>query len=124
MNKLSGKLALIAEDEALLRELIVMELEDYEVSCIEAENGIEALKAIEDNDIDFLLSDIRMPGGSGIDLLKAIKEKQLLKGKPIIMLSGFSDFSVKQAQDLGALTIIPKPFSITEVISLLESSLV
>ena len=124
MNKLPGKLALIAEDEALLRELIVMELEDYEVSCIEAENGIEALKAIEDNDIDFLLSDIRMPGGSGIDLLKAIKEKQLLKGKPIIMLSGFSDFSVKQAQDLGALTIIPKPFSITEVISLLESSLV
>lgn len=120
---LIGKNAVVADDEQMLRELIVMELEEYGVHCFEASNGKDALKLIEENDIDFLLSDVRMPRGSGVDLLRDLKERSLFSNKPIIMMSGFTDLSIEQATGLGALTIVGKPFKMSDIIPLIADSL-
>lgn len=120
---LTGKVAVIADDEELLREIIIDELEDYDVKCLEAENGKKALELILENPVDFLLSDVRMPGGSGIDLLRDLKERKIFLDKPILMMSGFTDLSLEQAQGLGALTIVGKPFKMSDIIPLIADSL-
>ncbi len=77
----------------------------------EAGDGAEAIRKLEKGNYDLLLLDINMPGKSGLDVLKFIKEKNL--HCRIIMLSGRLGFSVAtEALKLGADEYITKPFSV------------
>ncbi|MFC2102082.1 response regulator transcription factor [Bacteroidota bacterium] len=69
----------IADDSALLRARIKELIEDYpELECIgEAQNGNDAIQVIRDSNPDLVLLDIRMPGLSGIEVLKLIKSEGL-----------------------------------------------
>lgn len=69
----------IADDSALLRTRIKELINDYSgLECVgEAQNGNDAIKLIYDTDPDMVLLDIRMPGMSGIEVLKVIKKSQL-----------------------------------------------
>ena len=123
MEQLKDKVFLIVDDEQMLRELIVLELEDYNVTCYEASSGAEAFAILRDQHIDILISDIRMPGGSGIDLLENLRKENMDKDLEIFMMSGFTDLSLGQAQDLGAVTIIGKPFIFSEIVAIIKNAL-
>lgn len=78
--------------------------------CIayEAQNGIEAMKVLENNRVDVVLTDIRMPFIDGIELLKRINEKNLCGC--VLLLSEFADFNYAKAGILnGAFDYILKP---------------
>jgi CheY-like chemotaxis protein len=111
---LKGKTLLVVEDEADLREPLVAEFESYGCRVLEAKNGRQAYDIILSDKIDAVISDIRMPGGDGVELLHRIKA--LDHDVPVVMLiTGFSDLSREDAYDLGAEAILTKPFDLDEI---------
>jgi two-component system nitrogen regulation response regulator GlnG len=86
-------------------------------------NPREVLKALEGLDDSegpqALVSDIRMPGGSGLDLLTSIKER--LPGLPVIIMTAFSDLdSAVSAFQSGAFEYLPKPFDLPKAVELIR----
>ena len=86
-------------------------------------NPREVLKALEaEGESDgpqVLVSDIRMPGGSGLDLLAAIKQR--MPGLPVIIMTAFSDLdSAVSAFQSGAFEYLPKPFDLPKAVELIR----
>lgn len=107
---------LIVDDESGIRDSLkdYFELEGLEV--VTAQNGNEALTLVSSSHFDLVLSDIRMPNGNGRFLLKSIRKLHLTQ--PIVVLmSGFSDFSLEEAFAEGATDLIHKPFNPTELLN-------
>ena len=109
-----GKI-LITDDEKDIRELLRDFLESEGYECQLAANAFEALekfKAIDDFDI--LMSDIRMPGKTGLDLLDDVK--RLNEDVMVIMISAVKDIeSAIAAMSKGAYDYVSKPFKLNEV---------
>jgi len=84
---------IIVDDSDLIRDRIKESLKDIrEVEIVgEADNGIEAIKIIQENNPDFVLLDIRMPELNGIEVLKKLKDS---KSKMIICI--FSNYPYSQ----------------------------
>lgn len=106
---------LIADDEADIRELLGDFLEGEGYECVLASDAFEALKKFEEmGDIDLVMSDIRMPGKTGLELLSDIKE--LDADVVVIMISAVKDIeSAISAMSKGAYDYVAKPFKLTEV---------
>jgi len=102
---------LVVDDERSMRELlaIVLRREGYEVML--AENGRAAIEVLEREPIDLLISDIKMPDMSGVEVLRAAKKAdQDVLG---IMITAFaSTESAVEAMRLGACDYLSKPFDI------------
>jgi signal transduction histidine kinase len=101
---------LIAEDEDDLRGFIAGVLkESYVVDA--AADGAEALKLLEQNRPDLVLTDVMMPGTSGIDLCRAIKGNPSLKHIPVILLTARGqDDAALEGYEAGADDYVAKPF--------------
>ena len=111
---------LVVDDEHLIREVIKEYAinEGYEV--IEAENGLDALKVINKENIDLMILDIMMPKLDGCSVLKEIKDKNI----PVIMLSARSEeFDKLLGFDLGVDDYMTKPFSPKELMARIKSIL-
>jgi two-component system nitrogen regulation response regulator GlnG len=79
----------------------------------------EVLSALESDEPQVLVSDIRMPGGSGIDLLAKVKAR--LPGLPVIIMTAYSDLdSAVSAFQGGAFEYLPKPFDLTKAVELIR----
>lgn len=115
MHRLQGKKILIVDDEELLRETLNEEFSSFGAEVFEAQNGIEAWTHLEKHDVDLVISDIRMAGGDGVSLLKAIKSKNR-KRPSMVLASGFADFSAEDAFELGTAELLPKPFHLDQVL--------
>ena len=75
--------------------------------------------ATDDDGPQILVSDIRMPGGSGLDLLEKVKQK--LPGLPVIIMTAFSDLdSAVSAFQGGAFEYLPKPFDLPKAVELIR----
>lgn len=116
-----AKLVLIAEDESELRDLLATELRDNSIDVIEAANSIEAIKLLNENDVDLVVTDLRMSGGDGLELLAAIRTKP--KRIPAILMSGFADCTLSQAQSFGATELLHKPFTLTAFVNIIQGLL-
>lgn len=114
LDVVKGKTLLIVDDEPDLRGPLVMEFESLGCKVFEAGSGHEALEIVKREKIDAVISDIRMPDGDGVELLRNIKE--LHHAVPVVMLiTGFSDLSREEAYHLGAEAILAKPFDLDEI---------
>lgn len=115
---------LITDDEPLIRKSIHMMLEeqylDKELTIHEATDGLDALKIISSIAIDIILTDIKMPACSGIELMQKLKDFPFT-GK-IIALSGFDDYAlVREAMKLGCIDYLLKPIIREEFFSLMDN---
>jgi DNA-binding NtrC family response regulator len=117
------KLVLVVDDEPELREILKEEFEYCGYSVIEAENGSKAAALLNQNNVDVVVSDIRMPGGSGLDLLAAIGAKEGSR-PPVILVSAFVDINSSEAQQKGAFDLVSKPYDLNDVVALLEKAVV
>lgn len=107
---------LIVDDEAAVRESLreVLRTDGYEIDA--AETGEKALNAIQENDYDLILLDIRMPGMSGIEVLR--KVNQVAPDTKVIMLTGHGTVETAvEALRHGAHDYILKPFSTQSILS-------
>jgi two-component system, sensor histidine kinase and response regulator len=104
---------LIVEDSDLQREISIAQLQQIGFEKITgAANGIEAIEYLENNPVDFILSDWEMPDMNGLELLKKVKENPSLKNIPFLILTAHNDPEKNQeALNLGALDYIVKPLT-------------
>jgi two-component system response regulator HydG len=105
---------LVAEDEEITLNNIVDTLreEGYEVSA--TQDGLDALKSMESGSFDVLITDIKMPGLSGLDLLSKVKER--FTETEVIVITGFGSISsAVDAMKMGASDYITKPFDLDEL---------
>ncbi|HVN79006.1 MAG TPA: response regulator, partial [Terriglobia bacterium] len=101
---------LIVEDDEKVREVFSMRLKVAGYNVMMAEDGKQALAMIEDNHLDLILLDIEMPGMSGLEVLKHVRQQYSATALPIIMVSGsHSSDAIVKALNLGACDFVPKP---------------
>lgn len=105
---------LVVEDEKSLRDVIVESLEKERYVVEVASNYNEASFKVNDYDYDCILLDITLPGGSGLDILRTIKNTK--KNEGVIIISAKDSIDDKVAGlDLGADDYLAKPFHLAEL---------
>jgi two-component system response regulator PilR (NtrC family) len=105
---------LVVDDEPSMREMlsIVLRRDGYDVRV--AENGREAIRLLQGDQVDLLLSDIQMPEVSGVDVLRAAKDAN--RDVVAFMMTAFaSTETAVEAMRLGAVDYLTKPFSMDEL---------
>lgn len=103
------QLVLIVDDEAILRESLGDYLTDtYQV--VTAGTGEEALELIEKQDFDILVVDVRLPGKTGLQVLREVKESKPYI-KSIVITAYPSAESAADAMKLGAIDYLAKPIA-------------
>ena len=111
---------LLAEDEVLIAETLGDALRDAGFAVLHAPDTQAALKALE-ADPDVIVSDIRMPGGGGMDLLRASQEAD--PDRPVIMMTGFATVdNAVEAMRLGAVNYVQKPFDNAAVVQMVRGT--
>lgn len=105
---------LIVDDEPDIRELIEFEFESEGHRPRTASSGRKAILAVRKDPPDLVVTDIRMPDGDGIELLKFIKAEY--PKIPVVFISGYSDISIEDAFDLGVEAVFAKPFSLNHLL--------
>jgi DNA-binding NtrC family response regulator len=109
MSQLQGVTVLVVDDEDDLREIFVDEFRAVGALVFEARQASEALEVLRREKIHVVLSDVRMPGGDGLSLMKSIDEE--IRPKPLMYLcSGFAGHSDEEMKKIGVLEIFGKPF--------------
>ncbi len=112
---------LVVDDELSMRQFlkILLEKEGYEIAL--AEDGPSALKLAEERTFDLAISDIRMPGMNGLELLAELKNG--CPELPVIMITAFaSPEDAVTAMKNGAFDYITKPFNVEEIKGVIRSA--
>lgn len=110
---------LVVDDEAMIRNLLekILTKEGYKILL--AKDGQEALEIINAKKVDMIVSDMKMPRMSGLDLLKSVKKDRPEIG--VVIMTGYGDtYTVKDALLLGADEYITKPFKSYEMLMIVE----
>ena len=121
-QKFVGKNILIVDDEPALREILREEFEYQGATVSEAANGKLALEHLKSHPCDLVISDIRMPGGDGVGLLRGIQDESI-PVSVFLFMSGFSDLTIDEAYDLGAAAVLAKPFELDSILEQAEFNL-
>ncbi|WP_047305879.1 sigma-54-dependent transcriptional regulator [Pseudomonas fluorescens] len=105
---------LVVDDEPKLCDLLSSALSQDGIQVFTASNGLHALKVLEQEDIDLVISDWRMPGMDGPQLLGEIKQRY--PNLPVIVMTAYSTVkNAVQSMRNGAYDYIAKPFDIDEL---------
>ena len=114
---------IVVDDEVELCELIALQLESEEgYQVFTAFNGNDAFKIIQEEKVDAIISDIQMPNGDGIELLKKVKSTPA-PHPPVILISGYSKVTEAEALEMGAAAKISKPMRYSEISEALHNAL-
>lgn len=115
---------LVIEDEAAIRRVLIKiiseESDSYHVD--EAENGLQGIEKIKDNDYDLVLCDIKMPKMDGVEVLE--KAKKIKPEIPFVMISGHGDLDTAvNTMRLGAFDYISKPPDLNRLLNTVRNAL-
>ncbi|HYL98466.1 MAG TPA: response regulator [Blastocatellia bacterium] len=112
---------LIVDDEEYVRQLLVSCLGSTYICCA-ADNAEQAIERLESNEFDLVVTDITMPGISGLELCKILGESH--PSTPVLIISGLRGESYRdQAIRLGARGFIEKPFDLGLLMNLVDQTL-
>ena len=113
---------LIVDDDPGMRENLgeLFESLGYEVRT--AANAPDALAALKDGSVDLLLTDYKMPGPTGVELIEAARQRQ--PGLRAVLMTAFGDsFTEIESVRRGAVGYLNKPFEADEVVAFVEKVL-
>jgi two-component system chemotaxis response regulator CheY len=104
---------LIVDDFSTMRRIIKNLLRDLGfINTFEADDGSTALPMLQSGNFDFLVTDWNMPGMTGIELLKAVRADDRLKGMPILMVTAEAKRDqIVEAAQAGVNGYVVKPFT-------------
>lgn len=119
-----GETILAIDDEKRNREFYFGLLKYKGYNVLKAENGEDALEILKNASVDLVLLDIMMPGISGFDVLKSIRENKKLQSLPVIIITALADKENRlKGLELGADDFITKPFDIDELVVKISSQI-
>ena len=111
-----SKRVLVVEDEAPIREMLCFMLEQRRFEPVEAADFSEAVALVKEPYPELILLDWMIPGGSGIQFIKLMKQEELTRNIPIVMLTARGEEEDKvRGLEVGADDYITKPFSPKEL---------
>ncbi|WP_319783629.1 phosphate regulon transcriptional regulator PhoB [Oceanisphaera sp. IT1-181] len=115
---------LVVEDEAAIRDMLCLMLEQKGFSPEPAADFQQAVNLLKEPYPELILLDWMLPGGSGIQFIKQLKQSELTRQIPVIMLTARAEEEDKiKGLDVGADDYITKPFSLKELTSRLNAVL-
>jgi len=111
-QELADKTVLVADDDVEILGLVTRHLRTYDgVKILEASDGEEALKIARREKPDLVVLDVMMPGMTGWEVCRAIREDESLAGTRVIMLTGIGERLNEMTSPLyGADAYLDKPF--------------
>jgi len=120
--ELAARRVLIVDDEAPIRDLCARVLTRNGFAVTMASTGEDAVRQLQDGPFDLVISDIRMPGISGMDVLTTAKS--LYPSIAVILITGFGTHDVAdRANQSGADRILMKPFDAMELLAMVRKIL-
>jgi len=109
----------IVDDDHSIRFVLEKALAREQLAVRSFSSGRDVMAALDDDEPQVLVSDIRMPGGSGIELLSKVKAR--MPGLPVIVMTAYSDIdSAVSAFQGGAFEYLPKPFDVPKAVELIR----
>ena len=113
MAKFDNQICLIVDDYSTGRRLLKNSLQQLGFSCLDAENGNQAIVLIQQTTLDLVIADVNMPKKNGLELLKDIRANDNMKDLPVVLtiLEPFVDL-VSDAKKLGMNDYLVKPFDV------------
>jgi two-component system nitrogen regulation response regulator GlnG len=112
----------IVDDDRSIRWVIEKALSREGIAFNSFSSAQDALDALSDDSPEVLVSDIRMPGLSGLELLQAVKQRH--PAVPVIVMTAYSDLdSAVSAFQGGAYEYLPKPFDVDQAVELIRRAL-
>jgi len=112
----------IVDDDHAIRFVLEKALAREGLEARSFTNARDVIAALDEATPQVLVSDIRMPGGSGIDLLTQVRQR--LPGLPVIIMTAYSDLDSAVASfQGGAFEYLPKPFDVTKAVELIRRAL-
>ena len=118
----TSRRVLVVEDDVVALDLLeeILKRNGFGVSV--AQSYEEALERLSTDKISLILTDIKMPGKTGMDLLKVVQD--LYPDLPVVLLTAFGDENLwVEALSSGAVDLIPKPFRKQEVLDIVQRTL-
>lgn len=104
---------MVVDDNDMIRDTIRQTVEIDGYLCSTAASGVDALKILENENVDVIITDIRMPGLSGIEITKKVKK---VYDTDVIVMTGFAeDFTYEKIIEIGASDFFQKPVSAREI---------
>ena len=125
LNKLKGKKLLLAEDNQMNQNLIIMYFKNYDVHIDIANNGNEAIKAAKENEYDLVLMDVQMPQCDGLEATKQIRALDSDKSKvPIVAMTAYAfTEDIDNCLSIGMNAHVSKPIEKEAFLNLIGSLL-
>jgi putative two-component system response regulator len=111
---------LLVDDDPALRTLLRTTFEVADVEVEDAASAAEARRAIEKAHPSVIVLDVNMPGKTGLELCRELKDDPATRDIPVVLLTGSEGGTDKAAKDVGADAFIRKPFSPLELLAVAE----
>ncbi|MBI3549499.1 MAG: response regulator [Elusimicrobia bacterium] len=116
------KTILVIDDELGYRDMLRMDLSVQGFNVFTAAGGLEALAILAQEEIDLVVTDMKMPKMDGLETVIAIKKNH--PGIPIILMTGYAiEDRVQTALQLKATICLKKPFAIEELTTVIQRTL-
>lgn len=107
---------LVVDDEPDLVEAVSFEFELLGALVKSAYNGHQAWEVIKEGGVDIVISDIRMAGCDGVELLRMMTSGVNGVSPPLIFMSGYADITLEEAYNEGAIAVFGKPYKRNELL--------
>jgi two-component system alkaline phosphatase synthesis response regulator PhoP len=121
---MAEKTVLVVDDEIHIVHVVAIKLRNNGYEVITANNGAEALELAQQESPDIIVTDYQMPVMSGLELVKELRENEITKNIPVILLTARSFAISKEVQnDLQISRCLSKPFSPRELLGDIEDIL-
>jgi DNA-binding response OmpR family regulator len=109
-----GKTALLIDDEEELLDAFAFAVRHAGFCVRVARNGADAFELMRQEPPDVVITDVRMPGGSGTDLFTRV-QAAFPSPPPFVIATGFADLTLERAYAVGIEAVLLKPFELTEL---------
>lgn len=116
---------MIVDDVTAIRQIVTKVFQDVGYQVTEAAGAQEALDLARIKRVHLVITDVEMPGMTGLELIRALRELKHYRSTPILILArDASDENIKKAAALGASGFIEKPFTPERLLSVVNQVLV
>lgn len=122
-----AKRILILDDEELIIRTLARVLEKSRFEVTVVKSGEDALAVLQEEEMDLVISDIRMPGVNGLEAMRRMSRARQESGRrkvPIIFITGYADPDLEnQAKALDPVAYIYKPFDLDDLMTEIKKAL-
>ncbi|MGA8484843.1 MAG: response regulator [Nitrososphaeraceae archaeon] len=114
---------LVVDDSKDITDVLMVYCESKGAECTVVNAGIDGLEVIRNNsNFDLILLDLAMPEFSGLDVIKSLKNENLLERRNIVIFTASSDPKVfEETERSGVKAIFKKPFSVDDLTALIDN---